>query len=417
MTQKDEELLVEKPAKKAESLPETPEPDIMSPESAAPFISSMTPPSYETLDRGMSEETKTCRICLEPDHPEDMIAPCRCKGGSRWVHRQCLDEWRIHETDRAFAKCTECLFKYHLEQTPNKRFRKTKYYLMVTRDLCGANLLLQLIIAGLGYIASLIDSDRMLPQYINADHPAGVYYLTGFLSFLCLLGVLGSMMVCSSGCSVKDALEGYPELHRARYGPQPSYGARSTHYQARRAPDSGHPDLSRSRNEGCTHCCWYYQTPYYYGSPGTSCDCCCWCCNDQTVGVQPVQPGSSQTDGCDCCPGGDSGDGNGGEILMIILLVLAVVMAVIGFVVGMIVVVVIFQRSVQRHAYLIHKHQLTKEFQVMDLSKYDLTQPLGDGGTSTDDEEAIPRLAHPPPSAPVLPEEDAIYLKKMGLLG
>ena len=37
-----------------------------------------------------------CRICLESDQtPDDpLIAPCRCAGTTKWVHRGCLDEWR-----------------------------------------------------------------------------------------------------------------------------------------------------------------------------------------------------------------------------------------------------------------------------------------------------------------------------------
>jgi hypothetical protein len=95
---------------------------------------------------------------------------------------------------------------------------------------------------------------------------------------------------------------------------------------------------------------------------------------------------------------------------LIILLVFAVVMAIVGFLVGMVVVVVIFQRTAQRHAYLIHKQQLTSEFQVMDLSGYDLDRPLGR------DEEEATNLVHPPPSAPPLHENDTIYLKDMGLM-
>lgn len=25
---------------------------------------------------------------------EDFIAPCKCKGSSKYVHRECLDQWR-----------------------------------------------------------------------------------------------------------------------------------------------------------------------------------------------------------------------------------------------------------------------------------------------------------------------------------
>ena len=39
--------------------------------------------------------TKECRICLQSDDQDDMIAPCLCSGSSKYVHRSCLDRWRI----------------------------------------------------------------------------------------------------------------------------------------------------------------------------------------------------------------------------------------------------------------------------------------------------------------------------------
>ena len=38
------------------------------------------------------DEQITCRICLEENlDRDDVIAPCSCSGGSKWVHRECLD--------------------------------------------------------------------------------------------------------------------------------------------------------------------------------------------------------------------------------------------------------------------------------------------------------------------------------------
>jgi len=36
-----------------------------------------------------SDEQRQCRFCLEEDG--EMIAPCLCKGSTKWVHRECLD--------------------------------------------------------------------------------------------------------------------------------------------------------------------------------------------------------------------------------------------------------------------------------------------------------------------------------------
>ena len=40
-----------------------------------------------------------CRICLEEDDIQNMITPCLCKGSRKYVHRQCLNEWRICSND------------------------------------------------------------------------------------------------------------------------------------------------------------------------------------------------------------------------------------------------------------------------------------------------------------------------------
>ncbi|PKU63136.1 hypothetical protein MA16_Dca027153 [Dendrobium catenatum] len=44
------------------------------------------------LEAGPGEQLQ-CRICLETDG-RDFIAPCKCKGTSKYVHRECLDHWR-----------------------------------------------------------------------------------------------------------------------------------------------------------------------------------------------------------------------------------------------------------------------------------------------------------------------------------
>jgi hypothetical protein len=62
---------------------------------------------------GPAAEPRTCRICFDteesaadsdPDNP--LINPCQCAGSSRYVHRQCLDQWRhtSHRQD-AFYQC------------------------------------------------------------------------------------------------------------------------------------------------------------------------------------------------------------------------------------------------------------------------------------------------------------------------
>lgn len=381
------------------------------------MIINTQPPLYQTVERGDDDE-KVCRICLEDDQPERMIAPCKCKGGSTWVHRECLDEWRLNEKDRAFSKCTECLFQYHMQPVhPNRNFdwrRKVKFCMVVSRDVCFLTILLQLIIGLLGGLLVLCDPNQSIPDAINnGQHPTAAYYLCGWIFLLVVLGFYGSVVLSMNGCSPTKALG-----NRGQQQPDdnPTYAGRSAAYRQR-----------RRYNEDGYYCCYaghgpYYYHPMYLGDGGGG---CCCCCDGQSNGSSQNHSrggggGGSSCD-CDCCPN-DSGGGGGdaAHVLVIILLVLAVIMAVIGFFVGLIITVVVCQRVIQRHIYLLHKRQLVQEFQVMDLTGFDLERPETPAPSAPpsayDEEEPPGPEIYVAPSAPTLRETDASYLKKLGLM-
>lgn len=55
------------------------------------------------------------------ESPEDrkLIAPCECKGTMKYVHRGCLNVWRLNSTRRdSYYKCEQCFTKYHFKETP-----------------------------------------------------------------------------------------------------------------------------------------------------------------------------------------------------------------------------------------------------------------------------------------------------------
>lgn len=175
------------------------------------------PKSHVMQERSKDKQQKQCRICLEEDHPEDMIAPCKCKGSSKWVHRACLDQWRTRETDRAFATCTECLFEYHLEAkqisgngNQTEKSRKRKYRLLVTRDVCASILVTQLfIVIFASFTAFVLDPSRTIPEQINPDHALGVYYACGVGFVLVVLGIVGVCTLGQNNCSPNKAMANY----------------------------------------------------------------------------------------------------------------------------------------------------------------------------------------------------------------
>jgi len=61
-----------------------------------------------------------CRICHDCGDSEEaglLISPCLCDGSMRWVHQNCLDQWRVQKislTGRESA-CELCGFRYRFE--------------------------------------------------------------------------------------------------------------------------------------------------------------------------------------------------------------------------------------------------------------------------------------------------------------
>lgn len=342
------------------------------------------PPTYQrlTIQRG-TDDDKCCRICLQDDHPETMIAPCRCKGTSKWVHRECLDEWRTNEPDRAFSQCTECHFKYHLEpppiETPGWR-RRANFCMLVSRDICTTTILSQLAIALSGLIIYTCDVEKKIPSIMGtggSQHPLGVYYLFGFLLLLVLLGCYGSCLLCKNSCSAEETMSHLRnEYYFENDGSSSSrYGDRAGLYQERRR-------YHHHRRRVGGYCCHggYYVSPQpYYCDCDACCRCTYFCCGGGGRSSRGGHGGAGSNTNIDCCPRGncdcDCGRGSAGDglhVLLVLLLIIAIILAVIGFVVGIFITIFLCQRIVQRHIYTLHKRKLVWEFQVADLSRYDL---------------------------------------------
>jgi hypothetical protein len=382
-----------------------------------------------------AHDEKVCRICLEDDHPDQMIAPCQCKGGSKWVHRECLDLWRTNEKDRAFSQCTECLYKYHMMTVPQHqasttKWRRAKFYMLVSRDILLVTLGLQVVIGILGAFVWLCDSDEksLLELFCggttcpNGDwHAVGVYYVCGFLLLLVLMGLYGSITLCFNECSIQQSIPTFidPEQGGTTHSNSPTLNKSATyqnHRQRQRQRHYSSPNTCCDRGRGCDGCCFYgygYQ-PIYYGGPSGNDDCCCCCCG--SLGPPHHNSSSSNNNNSDCwCRGCDSGGGDGDcvHILLVVLVVTAVIMAVIGFCVGIIIAVVMCQRVIQTHVYLLHKRQLVQEFTVMDLQEYDDVLPESEISAPC---APLQYTYIPPPSAPPMHQEDEIYLQKLGLM-
>ncbi|KAJ6774983.1 hypothetical protein OIU79_018212 [Salix purpurea] len=161
---------------------------------ASPLIppSPITEPSEIDLEAGPGEQFQ-CRICLETDG-RDFIAPCKCKGTTKYVHRECLDQWRAVKEGFAFSHCTTCKAPYHLRvhAAADRKWRTLKFRFFVTRDIVFIFLAVQLVIASLAYLVYLIDTHQKswLRLAWGFDSELSFYYICGALLFFALLGVI-----------------------------------------------------------------------------------------------------------------------------------------------------------------------------------------------------------------------------------
>ena len=158
---------------------------------------------------------RECRICLDSGDQKTLIAPCLCAGTSKWVHRGCLDRWRaIKQNPRAFTHCSECGFEYQLklERIEEKQNccinRKSKFRLMVARDVVTVFLLVQLAVLACALVVYSCDPSRRLNKLYNEktgdwgwqEHSGfcRVYYVAGALLLLLIIGLCVVLEMC--GC-------------------------------------------------------------------------------------------------------------------------------------------------------------------------------------------------------------------------
>ena len=62
------------------------------------------------MNEDQSQQQNQCRICFEEEG--ELMTPCYCKGTMKYVHRDCLNQWR-----RVAPKpesCENCKYKYKL---------------------------------------------------------------------------------------------------------------------------------------------------------------------------------------------------------------------------------------------------------------------------------------------------------------
>jgi hypothetical protein len=195
----------------------------------------------------LEDGSRQCRYCLDEEPAEDLIAPCRCAGSGRWVHRRCLDEWRARERQRrAFTHCEVCNFEYvvevHPEDEAEEERRRCRFRALIVRDSLLAFLAVQAAILVLAFLIKARRRGRSRSLPLSPSHPRAhthartqlmdthgnlrdsfpswlsqhgrtTYYIMGVLCFVFLAGLYGCV-------SEREELRNRPDPFRecCRYG-------------------------------------------------------------------------------------------------------------------------------------------------------------------------------------------------------
>ena len=64
------------------------------PAPAADAVMSDAANEEEEEEEGEEDDERLCRYCFDGDEEGELISPCNCKGGQRYVHTACLRRWQ-----------------------------------------------------------------------------------------------------------------------------------------------------------------------------------------------------------------------------------------------------------------------------------------------------------------------------------
>uniref|UniRef100_A0A7S1QNB2 RING-CH-type domain-containing protein n=1 Tax=Alexandrium catenella TaxID=2925 RepID=A0A7S1QNB2_ALECA len=293
------------------------------------------PPSSAPGRRG------ACRLCFDDAGGGDLIAPCLCQGTSKWIHRSCLNSWRVNGSNpRALTNCCECGFQYRLrlrrdealvsEAEAQRRRLRIRLASQTLLWFVG----LQLLILGLSCATWAFDRKAALVGFFGFWQVPGhegrgtfvealryhkeTYYLSGLLLLLVIAGFavsLGLLVACCRGCGT----------------------ARPARRSDVRAVD---------------FCCRVF------------CDACSSNCMQPFAGYGPAARAG------DCCPRTEALDGCHwlAAVVLVLLVVVLVVCLAVGIFAAFVALVTSVQKVVQEFAKIQQLRVLVTEYEVQDLA-------------------------------------------------
>jgi hypothetical protein len=172
----------------------------------------------------MEMEVKLCRCCQMTDLEEgdEFIAPCKCSGSIKYVHRSCLDKWRaVSPQPESFYRCDICHTPYVFKEKEEKHTGcdpRFKIASLITLDLTIIFVVWQVLVFICTGIVYLCDwhraRDKHAPEWASKfliDYVCGLllfFFLMGLAAIV--VGVLKAFLMCiRATCEDSKVMENY----------------------------------------------------------------------------------------------------------------------------------------------------------------------------------------------------------------
>lgn len=309
----------------------------------------------------LSDE-KICRCCQDKDPEQDLIAPCNCSGSIKWVHRKCLNKWRVVSPNpQSVYQCDICKTNYVFKEKNSNTFFSTiwlwtKFIFLVALDM-GTVLFVWQLMVGLLTIPWVIagcttpHQDNFFEDLDNIFWGQSwlAYYICGLGTFFFLLGIVGLVL-------------GFVMLiitiSKVVRGKNPCSNEISEEYHYTM---STYPYYNYWFFDSWFFFYWYpfplYHHHNYYCCSMNSSPCLC---------VGDIGSTTCSGGGGNCGDCGGDGDPKG---LLIIAAVVVVFFIVVGVITGIIAMSILLYQSIRRRIVIIKRRHVSRELEIVDLSK------------------------------------------------
>eukprot|EP01080_Neovahlkampfia_damariscottae_P008232 gene8232-57_t len=317
---------------------------------------------YEILNNNDGEII--CRNCHDTEG-DDFIAPCKCSGSIKFVHRKCLDEWRlVSPNPSSFTTCDVCGFNYQMTEISSTEKPcippMMKFITLVGFDVGIVLGTWQFLVFGIIIFTALLDmnSERYTLPIMNEIASVNGFladYLWGNAWFFFCIGtmaiIFGAVVVLLKLCGTSCCA---PEKELTAYNYNYHYHGYSSMdwlffwyiWSFRPIPYGGHYG-------GSIDCCFF---PLIACGDGCDGDLCCH-----------AAAGGFSIGNCFGGSGGGS-DGDCGAIVLVILIVVFLVIMLVGVIVGIVLFFMIFASVVKKRIHILDKKTKMSKSMIADMN-------------------------------------------------